>query len=685
MSLRRGTRTALGTVLATIVTLSGAATTLAAECTETSGLTGCVDADNLWMSAGATRFFSIGPSVTTPAKGFSFGVGLSYLSRPVGLRVGSADPDGTTVWVVDNAIHATFLWTLGVTDRLQLSAAAPVTLFQDGAGLYSVLGSTEELPRGGVRDVRFGFDFALLPRPRVGPEDGLSVVGRFQFALPTGVKDGLAGSRTITWLPSVVAEYRVWRATIAAEAGARVRGASTLAGSVIGTQVQASLGASLDIVPKYLSAGAEAFALFGVDEQPAVARLQDDFTKGPVLAPAEWMASLSSAPFLGGDVTATLGGGGPIPLSDQAAVTNPRFRVSLAVRYAPTGRDADGDNVLDRDDLCPAVAEDKDGFQDTDGCPEADNDGDRIPDERDRCRDAAETVDGFEDDDGCPDEDDDEDGVPDTSDQCRNEAEDIDNFQDEDGCPDPDNDGDGIPDKVDLCVNGAEDKDGFRDTDGCPEPDNDLDNVLDADDLCPKAAEDMDGFEDTDGCPEPDNDQDGVLDGADACNTAAETIDGNNDGDGCPEPGARSLVKWQGNAALLDPPASFPKGSAKPSADLEKRLAQLAQLVRGASPEVVIIEGYADRAGDTSAKAADLAEKRALAVKAAFEAAGIAGEIITAASGDPSAKRAAGAQPFDVTVRRPKPKAPKKPAPDTPAKPAPTAPTGTPASPPEKR
>src|SRR5262249_4091643 len=158
------------------------------------------------------------------------------------------------------------------------------------------------------------------------------------------------------------------------------------------------------------------------------------------------------------------------------------------------------------------------------------------------------------------------------------------------------------------------------------------------------------------GCPEPDNDHDGILDKDDKCRDVPETIDGKDDDDGCPEPNAKSLVKWEGNQALLDPPAGFPKGSAKPSADLEKKLAMLAQLVRGALPEVVIIEGYADGQGDLSAKAPDLAEKRALAVKAAFVTAGIAGDIVTAASGDPSLKRAANASPFDVTVKRPKPK-----------------------------
>ncbi|MEZ4313401.1 MAG: OmpA family protein [Polyangiaceae bacterium] len=657
MRSRRGTPiAALRFCLAAIALTAGSSAASAAECEETQGLTGCVDADNLWMSAGATPFFSLGPGLTTPAGKLSFGLGLTYLSRPVGIVVSSAGDEGTNVWAVDNALNATFLFALGVTDRLQLTAAAPVTLFQDGAGLYSVLGSDAALPRAGVRDVRFGLDYAFLAPPRTGSGDGLSLLGRFQFALPTGEKDALSGSRTVTWVPSVLGEYRIGRATFGAEVGARVRGASTLAQAKVGTQVQASLGASVAILPKLLIGNAEAFALVGVDEQPAGS------SGGPPV-PAEWMVSVSTAPFLGGDVSGSFGAGGPIPFSDPTPVTTPRIRLSLAIRYAPTGQDSDGDGVLDRDDQCPGAIEDRDGFQDGDGCPDPDNDGDRIPDDRDRCRDDAETVDGYKDDDGCPDLDDDGDNIPDEVDQCRNEPEDYDGFQDDDGCPDDDNDGDGILDKKDLCPTGAEDKDGFRDTDGCPDPDNDLDNIPDAEDACPDEAEDKDGFMDTDGCPDPDNDGDGILDGVDACSTAAETIDGNADGDGCPEPGARSLVKWSGNQVTLDTPAAFPRGSAKPSADLEKKLAMVAQLVRGASPVSVIIEAYADRQGDTSAKAADLADKRALAVKAALVAAGIPAEIVTAASGDPSAKRAPGAPSFDVTVRRPKPKTPKKPAP----------------------
>ena len=131
-----------------------------------------------------------------------------------------------------------------------------------------------------------------------------------------------------------------------------------------------------------------------------------------------------------------------------------------------------------------------------------DSDRDDIPDDADKCPNDPEDKDGFQDDDGCPDPDNDADGVPDTSDKCPKEAEDKDGFQDDDGCPDPDNDADGIADASDKCPNEAEDKDGFQDEDGCPDPDNDGDGVLDANDKCPKELETKNGYKDDDGCPD---------------------------------------------------------------------------------------------------------------------------------------------------------------------------------------
>jgi OOP family OmpA-OmpF porin len=66
--------------------------------------------------------------------------------------------------------------------------------------------------------------------------------------------------------------------------------------------------------------------------------------------------------------------------------------------------DPDKDGIVGDADKCPNEPEDKDGFQDEDGCPDPDNDGDGIPDTADKCPNEPEDKDGFQDDDGCPDE-----------------------------------------------------------------------------------------------------------------------------------------------------------------------------------------------------------------------------------------------------------------------------------------
>lgn len=103
---------------------------------------------------------------------------------------------------------------------------------------------------------------------------------------------------------------------------------------------------------------------------------------------------------------------------------------------AGSNLDSDADGINDDTDKCPKEAEDKDDFQDDDGCPDADNDADGVNDEADKCKAEAEDKDNFQDDDGCPDPDNDADGVPDTSDKCADAPETKNGFEDEDGCAD---------------------------------------------------------------------------------------------------------------------------------------------------------------------------------------------------------------------------------------------------------
>ena len=167
-------------------------------------------------------------------------------------------------------------------------------------------------------------------------------------------------------------------------------------------------------------------------------------------------------------------GGGTAVIGGVGA---PDFRVFAGVTVAPSfdpnARDTDNDGIADGTDKCAKDAEDMDGFEDEDGCPELDNDADGREDGVDKCPNDPEDDDGFMDNDGCPDNDNDKDGVNDTADRCPDQAETKNGFQDEDGCPDDkpveDSDGDGFKDDVDRCPYDPEDKNDFEDEDGCPD------------------------------------------------------------------------------------------------------------------------------------------------------------------------------------------------------------------------
>jgi OOP family OmpA-OmpF porin len=112
------------------------------------------------------------------------------------------------------------------------------------------------------------------------------------------------------------------------------------------------------------------------------------------------------------------------------------FVADKVVYTPPPTEDPDKDGIPTRADRCPDVAEDPDGFQDEDGCPEVDNDNDGIPDIDDKCPLKPEDKNGIDDEDGCPDKDDDEDGIFGSKDKCPDQPETKNGYKDDDGCPD---------------------------------------------------------------------------------------------------------------------------------------------------------------------------------------------------------------------------------------------------------
>jgi outer membrane protein OmpA-like peptidoglycan-associated protein len=326
----------------------------------------------------------------------------------------------------------------------------------------------------------------------------------------------------------------------------------------------------------------------------------------------EHLATAPTAPALASILAPSATPGPAIPTGPEA----------LAAALPPPP-DADGDGVDDESDRCPVQPEDRDGFEDDDGCSEADNDDDGVADATDKCPDVAETLNGFDDADGCPDEDPDVDGdgFAFEADRCPLEPGTA-----PDGCPHAP-----LPALALASYPAAPVAVAATTAPRAPEPpgptldpaaDFDKDGAPDEADRCPMSAEDADGFEDDDGCPEPDNDRDGIADATDKCPLVAETINGVADTDGCPDKG-ESKVSVTATAVVIKGVVRFKTGSANLEAASLPLLLQVAATLRAASSLSVEIQGHTDDVGNAAANIR-LSKRRAETIRAVLIKNGVA-------------------------------------------------------------
>ena len=410
------------------------------------------------------------------------------------------------------------LWgSLILFDRVQVGLVVPLSLMSGDAyainrGMLDLVPITDGGTQFAIGDPTLSVKARILGQGQ-GFFLGASVFATAPVAQQMA-SDSFIGDESLRVGGSLIAEYIHSGLHIAANVGGFYRPERTFLSTTVGSEITYRGAVGYDVTPLVMVFG-EVEGAFGLskelDENPLEARLGGRLRID--------------------DLTFSLGGGAGI--ISGAGV--PTVRVLAGMAYAPERGDRDNDGIEDSDDSCPTEAEDMDGWEDEDGCPEEDNDQDGRLDGDDPCPNQAEDMDGFEDEDGCPDDDNDADGVRDGFDSCPNDPEDMDGDRDEDGCPDADTDRDGIDDVDDQCPNEAEDADGFGDEDGCPEDDFDGDGIPDDGDECPDQAEIINGVNDEDGCPEPDDDNDGIANEQDRCPDRAETLDGRADDDGCPD------------------------------------------------------------------------------------------------------------------------------------------------------
>jgi outer membrane protein OmpA-like peptidoglycan-associated protein len=442
---------------------------------------------------------------------FRLGVDADYGFKP--LVLSDAAPaiiqgNGGPYAVVRHAVGATLTASFGLSHRLEAGLAIPLMLFQTGD---DVAGAVKP-GIAGVGNVRLGLKVNILKWRGLGL--GASVVG----AIPAGVgalthEGGIGGEARL------FARYSGGPLTAGVRAGFRLRAQQNFYDVPLGNELTVAAGATFALLPRTAV----------LAELAGATAVSSPFAN-PQQSPLEVLVGARQRI---GKTWLTLAAGPGL----VEGYGSPLFRAVAAFTWANVPPDADSDGIPDDDDACPEIPEDKDGFEDRDGCPDPDNDKDGILDAADKCPDKPETVNEFEDDDGCPDE-----------------------------APPKDND---------------KDKDG----------------ILDDVDDCPEEAEDKDGFEDDDGCPDPDNDKDGILDAADKCPLEPETINGVEDDDGCPDKG-QSQVRLKAHEIETLQPIYFDTDRSRVRHAFHNVLGQIALLLK-AHPEIgrCAVEGHTDDTG----------------------------------------------------------------------------------------
>jgi outer membrane protein OmpA-like peptidoglycan-associated protein len=533
-------------------------------------------------------FFGVPAGSVMPHLVFEGGLFLNFAKDPVEVFNDKGEP---VLSAVSSQGNLDLVAAIGLFDRIQLGFAFPVTLVQNGEDLTPI-GSVGTVSGGKPGDLRLTGRVRLVGDPK-NPQ-GLSLAFSPELQLPSGANGEFLSSDGSSFLFGLNAQYRKDKFTVGGQVGPHFQKQVLLSNVVIGNELKFGAGISYAIKEK-------ATVLAEVDG--AMDLIEQNLSHAPTelragakleLAPGLWLP-------IGGGVALSKGVGAP------------DFRVLAGLLFSPTDQDPDKDSIKTSTDKCPEVPEDKDSFEDKDGCPELDNDKDTIADTSDQCPNQAEDADNFEDTDGCPELDNDKDNIADADDKCINEAEDKDNFEDTDGCPELDNDKDTIADTSDQCPNQA----GLAEFNGCPDSDKDKDKITNDKDKCPDEAEDKDGFEDADGCPELDNDKDGYVDASDQCPNVAESLNsaydsslGKEDGDGCPDD---KIVVGTGKIVIKD--TIF---FASNKATIQKRsftlLDSIAQVINE-NPQIkkINVEGYTDDEADDTFNQ-ELSEKRAQAV-----------------------------------------------------------------------
>jgi hypothetical protein len=309
---------------------------------------------------GTQRLSAVALSTVEPRYRWLVDLGYSYSRSP--LMATHTGITGIRNLVADQ--HQTELKLVLGLPYVQVGLAMPLVVYQNGEPWTDSAGQ----PHDGVHwfavgDLRLHAKAMLLDPRRYGFGIALAV----DLGVPTGQGDHFTGSPSVVFRPRLVLDYWVKRiAYFALNVAYVLRQAERIEELVIDDQLEFSLG----IMVRFGVLG-RPFYLFG--EIVAATQVSDPFaTDGGTPVEGRFGIRLSNSD----NFFLEIGWGAALRHADGL----PRYRVmiNLGLTFLMPGMsrakerppDRDGDGIPDSRDRCPKQAEDLDGFEDSDGCPE---------------------------------------------------------------------------------------------------------------------------------------------------------------------------------------------------------------------------------------------------------------------------------------------------------------------------
>lgn len=377
--------------------------------------------ENMPASRYSLRAGSLGILQTETGKTLDFlefeaGMSMGYMSRSFVEKNDDLGYDWT--WL-GHRVDGEIFGVLGLFSRIDVGVVLPITWWQNGVKFTDVASQTV-----GSTDIIGIGDLTIVPRFSIFDErrgDDITFGIVTEFVTPTGKRGNYMSSGTFQ--------------SIGKLAMSRTKGGFTTA---------------FNLWYRYILESAEVLSIKDGDKLGTSLGLQYVFAKFPLrLALDTYVTVPVMRPFFrneeiqseamggvgyqfGNFLVQVAGGGGIAP-----GYGLPRMRLLASLVYSTAGSNAKKTAEAPKEEPVelpteePVAAiqpEEKPAVQPE---PPGDRDGDKITDDVDKCPDLAEDIDGFGDTDGCPESDNDHDGVTDQADECPLEAGLVDNK----GCP----------------------------------------------------------------------------------------------------------------------------------------------------------------------------------------------------------------------------------------------------------